>query len=684
MKRRQIPPVRKPVKNNLTSGTAKQLSEMLQRGFVQHQQGKIKEAAVVYEKVLKTDPNHFDALQLLATAYYQVRNNSKALELFDRAIHINQSNPSVFNNHGNVLKNLKRLDEALTSYDKSISLKPDFVVAIYNRGNVLTELGRLEEALTSYDKAIELKADYAEAYNNRGNALKDLNRMDEALTSYDKVIALKPDYAEAYYNRGNALKDLNRLDEALISYERSITLKPSNEFWFGTALHARMHLCEWKDFDSKMKSISKNIINSKKISVPFNLLALLDDPAIHKIASEIFINEKHPPSPIRKVFVASKNLSKIRVGYFSADFHDHATMHLMAEMFESHDKNRFEIFAFSYGPASSDQWQHRAKKNFSEFIDCNNKSDSEIAKISEDLGVHIAVDLKGFTTDSRTGIFANRAAPIQVNFIGYPGTMGGDYIDYIIADEVLIPEDLRQFYTEKVAYLPHCYQPNCRNRAVSNKSISRSDFGLPENGIVFSSFNNNYKITPDIFASWIRILKQVDGSVLWLLTSNSTAENNLRRYMEEGGVDPARLIFAQKLPVEEHLNRLRLADLMLDTFPCGAHTTCSDALRMGLPVVALMGQSFASRVAASLLTTVGLPELITASLSDYESLAIELAKGPEKLADIRARLQRNFESTPLFNPELFARNLESLYETMYRRHCDGLPVDHIRIPSDAV
>lgn len=644
-----------------------------------HQEGKILDAMELYLQILPKQQENDQLLYLLGTAFYQLGDAKQSINLLQQSIGLNSKNSAALNNLGLALQDLKRLDESLACYNKSIVLKSDFAEAFYNRGNVLNELKKLDEAVASYNHAIVLKPDYAEAFINRGNALKELKLLDEALASYDKAIGVEPDYAEAYYNRGVSLQELKRLDEALESYDRAITLKPDYDFLDGTMIHTVMHLCDWQHFDEKLQVLIGKIKNNYKATTPFPLLAMVDTPEIHKEVSKVFVKEKFIASSIKTQFVDCKKALKIRVGYYSADFHNHATMHLMAEMLENHDKENFEIIAFSFGSLTNDAFESRSKNTFDQFIECQKKSDAEIAQLSRELGIDIAVDLKGFTQDARAGIFANFPAPIQVNFLGYPGTMGAEYIDYIIADDVLVPLDSRAFYTEKVAYLPDCYQPNCRIRDISSKLMTRSDLGLPENGIVFSSFNSNYKITPSIFASWMRILKAVDGSVLWLLATNVTAQMNLRKYACEIGVDPDRLIFAKMVPVEDNINRMLLADLMLDTFPYGAHTTCSEALRMGLPVITKMGQSFASRVAASLLTTVGLPELITESMQSYENLAIELATNAKKLLEIRARLAENIKTSPLFDPIRFARNLESIYRKMYQRRLDGLPPDHIRL-----
>lgn len=653
----------------------KQISKF-ERAFQLHQSGNPKGAIEIYLKILRKEKDDPHLLFLLGTACSQVGRHQDGLDYLKKSVKLS-ANPITFNNLGSIYSLLKRDIEAIDCFNKAISMDPRYAEAYCNRGAAQTNINLLEESLDSCNRALELEPIYPVALLNRGNALWQMGDASGAIDSYDRAIEIVPNYAEVLNARGSIMQALKRWDDAFADYEKAVLFKPDIDYLIGTKLDTQMHLCNWDGFNKQIDELETKIEQREKASLPFPLLALIDSPSTHKAASQIYIDNKFPLEKVVPGFASSTKDSKIRVGYFSADFHEHATMHLMAEMFEKHDKTRFEFIAFSFGPISDDAWQTRAKNAFDKFIGCHGQSDSEIAELSRSLGIDIAVDLKGFTQDARTGIFAARAAPIQVNFIGYPGTMGANYIDYLIADEVLIPPETRNFYTEKIAYLPNSYQPNCRTREVSNKPISRSVFGLPEEGIVFSSFNNNYKITPQVFASWMRILKAVEGSVLWLFSSNETAEDNLRKHAKENGVDPKRIVFAQKLPVDEHLSRIPLADLMLDTFPYGAHTTCSDALRMGLPVVTLKGESFASRVAASLLTTIGTPQLIADSLASYEDLAVELAKNPDNLAEVRASLATNIKSSPLFNPDLFARNIETLYTTMYQRHKDGLPPDHI-------
>ena len=653
--------------------------QLFKQGVSLHKQGKVEQAKKIYEQVLAKQPKHFDALHMLGVLAFQTNNHALAAELIGKAIEIDPTSASAYLNLGAVLQGLRRLDAALVSYDKALALKPDFALAFNNRGNVLNDLKRLDDALVSYDKALALKPDYAEALYNRGTALKELRRLDEALVSYDKAITLKPDFAEAFNSRGTALKELKRLDEALVSYDKALSIKPDFEFLLGKKLNLQMHMCDWSDLSGQLGQLESALSEDRKVTYPFELLGLIDNPELQLLASKISVESKHPASDVLGDFIKREPDGKIRIGYYSADFHNHATSYLMAELFEAHDGQRFELYGFSYGPDRQDEMRKRVSDGLGQFIDVTQKSDREVAKISRDLGIDIAIDLKGFTKDSRTGIFAERCAPIQVSYLGYPGTMGAPYFDYIVADKTVIPQESQQFYSEKIVYLPHSYQVNDSKRKISDKVFTRHELGLPESGFVFCCFNNNYKILPETFDGWMRLLQTVEGSVLWLLADNPTAVRNLQKEAQNRGVEPRRLVFAPRMPLDEHLARHRLADLFIDTFPCNAHTTASDALWAGLPVLTRTGQSFASRVAASLLNAIGLPELITEDQMQYEHRALALAQDPAQLAETKTKLVQSRSTSPLFNAQLFAKNLEAAYEEIYRRSLEAETSDHIDV-----
>jgi predicted O-linked N-acetylglucosamine transferase (SPINDLY family) len=638
-----------------------EIAKLIQEGLKFHNLGQLNQAKLLYEQVLNKDSNHFDAFQLLAAVYSKQKQYELALKYFDQALRINKSNAAVFNNCGNTLHELKRFNEALQRYNEALRLKPEYVDALCNRGNTLRELNRLEEALQSYNEALRLKPEYAEACNNRGNTLRRLNRLEEAVQSYNEALRLKPEYVDALYNRGNTLRELNRFDEALKSYDQVLSIKPGYEWLLGAFIHLKQHLCKWNAYESDLTNLKDVILKGVTSSTPFPILGLIDDLETQKKIAVTYSQKRYPSQHADLINSHLKRNGKYRIGYFSADFHNHATLHLMMDVFRQHNHSEFEIYAFSFGPDKKDKWRKELESHTTKLIDVRNQSDAQIALLSREIGIDIAVDLKGFTKDSRFGIFSHRAAPIQINYLGYPGTTGAKYIDYIIADEFLIPKESREYYTEKVLYLPNCYQPNIRKKKVSDKSFSRVEFGLPEDKIVFCSFNSVYKITPEMFTVWMDILRSVPESVMWILVTQKTARENLRQEAKTRGIDPSRIIFADQLPIEEHLKRIQLADLFLDTYPYNAHTSASDCLRMGVPLVTLAGKSFASRVAGSLLTALKLPELITHNYYDYLNLVLQIIKWPNRLNDLKFRLQKNLIEAPLLDSCSYTRNLEFIY-----------------------
>jgi protein O-GlcNAc transferase len=649
------------------------------RGVVLQSLKRFDEALQSYGRAIELKPDSVLAYINIGNALSDLRRFEEAVQSYNCAIELKPDYADAYNNRGNALGNLKRFDEAIHSYNRAIELKPDSAAAYSNRGNTLRDLKRFDEALKSYNRAIELKPDYAEAYHNRGNSLFDLKRIDEALLSYDRAIALKPDYAEAYYNKGLALKGLRCWDEAIINYEKALAIKPDIQFVLGQLLHAKMQICDFSDLADETEELLQDFGKERNLCEPFQMLGISGSPELQIKAAELFVRTLHPWQAILPIIPKCAPHEKIRLGYFSADYYDHATMHLMAELFELHDKSRFELIAFSFGPEKNDEMRTRVVRAFDQFIDVRNQSDRNVALLSRSMEVDIAIDLKGFTQDGRTGIFAHRAAPIQVNYLGYPGTMGADYIDYIVADPTLIPEENKPHYREKLVYLPNSYQVNDRKRPISDSALDRAELGLPPTGFVFCCFNNNFKITQSVFECWMRILMQVEGSVLWLLADNKWAAKNLKSKALAAGVNEERIIFGQRLPLGDHLARLRSADLFLDTLPYNAHTTASETLWAGLPVLTCKGEAFASRVAASLLNAVGLPELVTTTLEAYEALAIDLARHPDQLAAIKQKLAGNRITSPLFDTELFAKHLEAAYAAIYERYQADLAPDDIYI-----
>jgi predicted O-linked N-acetylglucosamine transferase (SPINDLY family) len=670
------------------------------RGLALEMLGRLQEAIASYDSALALKGGHAVVLNNRGNTLQALNRQEEALASYDRALAIAPHYLDALNNRGSALLALNRVDEAIASYDKALAINPDYVGALSNRGKALQALNRHEEALASYDralarepgladtlsaraaalaalgrpseaiascdKALAIKPGYADALSNRGVALEALHRLEEAVASYDKALAIEPRHATALMNRANALHALIRHDEAQESIEELLRIEPDYSDARGMLLHLQMHCCDWSNYADEVERLTKEVRAEKRCTTPFAFLGVSDSARDQLQCARTYARDKFPASPAlwNKETYAH---DRIRLAYLSADFHDHATAFLTAELFERHDHTRFETTAISFGPDARSQMRSRLEAAFEHFVDVGNKGDHETASLLRRLEIDIAVDLKGFTASCRPKILACRPAPIQVSYLGYPGTMGVDYIDYILADRFVIPEEHHDCYAEKVVYLPDSYQVNDSKRRIAERIPARSQVGLPENAFVFCSFNSSYKITPMVFEVWMRLLRAVDGSVLWLAESNASASGNLRQQAMTSGIAPERLIFAPFAKLEDHLARHRLADLFLDTLPINAHTTASDALWAGLPVVTCLGGTFAGRVAGSLLHALGLPELVTHSLGQYEALALKLATDAGMLAEIRRKLARNRDVFPLFDVERFRRHIEAAYFSMWQR-----------------
>ena len=647
-------------------------------GLTLQELNQLDDAVKSYSKALTIKPDYAEAYNNLGVTLKDLDQLEEAVKCYEKALIIKPDYPEAHNNLGNALKNLGRLSKAVECFERMLTIDPDNAEGHNNLGNTLYVLGQPNAAGKSYMKALAIEPDYAEAHNNLGITLNELGRFEDAEASYNRALAIAPHFPEAHSNLGDLLTDLKRLDEALVSYETAFNLKPDIIFMLGKLLHTKMHLCLWDDLSSRLDELQDKIHNNEKVIPPFPMLGLIDDPELQRKVTEIFVNKHHPKNhDLPKIGLYPKH-KKIRIGYFSADFKEHPVAALTAELYEIHDRNHFEIHAFSYGPETNDKMNLRIKAGVDHFHDVRTMSHKDVAMLARSLEIDIAVDLGGFTRDARTGIFARSAAPIQASYIGYIGTLGANYYDYLVADQTMIPEDNQKYYAEKIVYLPS-YQVNDSTQSPPSTTLTRQDVGLPETGFVFCCFNNNFKITPTTFDSWGRILEKVKDSVLLIYVDNESAQINLTKEITLRGIDPSRLIFGKRLSKSEYLARYRVADLFLDTHPYNAGTTASDALRMGLPVLTYLGSSAVSRHAASILNALNLPELITTTLEEYESLAIELATDPEKLKIIKDKLVGNLSTAPLYDTSLFARNLESAYSMMYDRYQRGLDPDHIYV-----
>jgi predicted O-linked N-acetylglucosamine transferase (SPINDLY family) len=681
-------------------------------GIIAHETRRPQRAVALIGQAIRSNPNFATAYDSLANALNDLGRRDEALANCEKAVALDPRFVEAYVNRGNILHALQRHDAAVASYDQALAIAPGFAEAHFNRGTALSAAGRQDEALASCDKAIALRPGLVEAHLNRGNILVHLRRDNEALASFGKVIALQPDHAEAHYNLGNVLSTMRRYEAAVASYDRAIELNPGHadahhnrglalyylgrfedslashenaislnpdlEFLLGNLIQLKLKLCDWTGLEQRIEQLARRIERDEKVCQPFTALSVLRSPLLQQRATAVYAHCKYPRDCRLPPIAKYPRHDKIRIGYFSADFHEHVVASLMVQLFENHDRSQFHVVGFAFGPSTSDAMTTRVANALDEFIDVRELSDRSVAQLAREHEIDIAVDLGGYTTHSRTGIFALRAAPIQVNYIGYLGTMAIDYIDYIIADRILIPEGERRFYSEKVAYIPS-FQSNDADRQFSGRRLTRSDIGLPEQGFVFCCFNNNFKILPDIFSIWGRIVNSTAGSVIWLHAANEGAVKNLRAAAAAVGIDRDRIIFATSVERPEYLARLRLADLFLDTLPYNAGATASDALWAGLPVLTRIGETFAGRVAASLLTAIGLPELITSSPLEYEDMAIQLAHSHDQLRGIRHKLSDNRLTTPLFDTAQFAAHIEAAYTCMYERWQANLPPDHIQI-----
>jgi predicted O-linked N-acetylglucosamine transferase (SPINDLY family) len=685
---------------------------MLDTALRLHQAGNLAEAGRLYSEILRADPRHLEALYRLALVQFQSGRFSESERLFSVAITFYSNIPELFYGRGCALQGLRRFEEALASFARALALRPGYIEARNNRGVTLLRMKRYEEALATFDmlrasddngralvlnnraaallglkryrealdcseRSIALKSGQPQSLSTYAAALGMLGRHDEALTNYDKSLALDPANPEVRNSRADMLLMLRRFEAAMADYEQVLRAGFDVEYVRGNLAICRLHCCDWRDLAALKSQLETGLRAGRAVLQPFGTLMLMNSPADQLKSARIWVSDRFPAQAALYKGERYKH-SRIRLAYVSGDFREHPMASLMADVFESHDRARFETIAVSFGLDDGSAMRRRVEKAFDRFIDIEGMSDSDAARVLKEMQVDVAVDLTGFTGTSRATIFAGRPAPVQVNYLGYPGTMGADYIDYIIADRTVIPEQDFRFYAENVVHLPDSYYPNGCG-PVAPSTPGRAELGLPDSGFVFCSFNNNYKISPEIFGIWMRLLESVPGSVLWLLEDNEAASRNLRGEASARGVAPERLVFAPRTSNTEHLARHRLASLFLDTLPYNAHTTASDALRMGVPVLTALGTTFAGRVAASLLRAVGLPELIVSSLEDYEALALKLAREPESLDRLRSKLEACRETAPLFDTVRYTRHLEAAFTVMHERLGQGKPPGPLKI-----
>lgn len=634
------------------------------------------EASDVLESILRTDPQYVDALVNKGKLLYELMKFSEAIECFSLAMSIDNSVIEAFIGLGSSLFRIKEIDKALSVFQHAHSKEPRNPVLLNAYANLLKDINRYDDALQKISQALRIKPKYSEALNNMGIILSIIGRNEEAVTIFDKAIELNAEYAEAYYNKGVAFQELKKTVNAISCYERALQINPHAEVWKGALIHAKMYSCAWGQFDEEIVKLMNDVFAGKYIVQPFCLIALTDSPSAHFKAAQTFASKQEFAIGQRPLLSGG---AKIKIGFVSSDFRNHPMPQVIGEIIERHDRSRFIVCGFSLLPDDGSSMSANIRGSFDEFYDCHLLHSGQVQDMIRRAKIDILIDLNGYTNHSRPEIFAGRPAPIQVSYIGYVGTMGVDFIDYMIGDKIVFPEGAADYYSEKLVRMPNSYY--CRDRRLKPSSAiqKRIDHRLPDDRFVFCCFNGAYKILPSMFDCWMRILKSVDGSVLWLLNDHPAATKNLQLEAEARGVSSERIVFAPKMSLPDHLARHSCADLFLDTLPCNAHTTASDALWAGLPVLTHCGEAFAGRVAASLLNAVGLPELITRSEAEYETMAIRLAKDPDELATLRRRLAQNKLSSKLFDTPLYVKHLESAFEAMYERYQSGLPPDHIYV-----
>lgn len=639
-----------------------------------------------YEEAIKLDSENAEIYFNLGNEITKLGQFEKAIEIYEKAILIKADYANAFVNKGIALKELKKFNEALECYEKAINLNPDLVEAYCNLGVVQYNLKKLNDSVESYKKAIVLKPDFWEVYANLSASLCELSFYESAIENCNKAISLNPNSADSYANRGLAFNMLNKLEAAVESYDNAYQLNPNMPYLLGYREQVRRSICDWSSFSETIAICKSGIESIENLVSSFIILNLLDSPELHlsiaKKYSGKFLIDHDNSKLIKRDFNG-----RLRIGFYSSDLYYHPVTIWLAEQVENHDKTRVELFAFSLKPVF-DPMRSRLLASFDHFFDVESMSDPEIVTLSRQLGIDIAVDLNGHTgVTSRTGIFANRVAPIQVSHLGFPGSMGANYIDYFISDPVSVSDSARSHFTEKIAYVPSAYTYD-RKRKLSEEPLTRAQYGLPEAGFVFTCQNGCQKFTPEVFDIWMAILKAVPGSVLWLLKPNGTAEKNLIKEAQSRGIESDRLIFSERevVPIDQEPERIakyltsyKLADLFLDTWPYNAGTTAVDALWAGLPVLTKIGNSTVARMAASALSAIEINELVTISSEEYMNLAIELATKPERLALIKQKLQMNRLTTKLFDPVGNTRYIENAYIEMHRRFLNNLPPDHLFI-----
>lgn len=669
-----------------------------------HQNGNLKKAQIIYEKILKYKPDFAEVINMLGVIFYQKKNYTRAISLINKSIELNKYSATFQNNLGNVYKDIEKYTESIECYNSALKIQPNHFGSLYNLGIVYKKINNFNKATLFFKKAIEINPGHLDCYINLGHTeliLKNfqeslkcfnfviscdsknsrayhgralvflyLKKFDQALENFNYAISFDNKFYEFYNDRGVLFHDLGQYEKAILDYTSALKIKEDSKHLLGNYFNSIMKICDWKKYSYYFSKMSFFLKKNIDVCKPFIFLGLVDDPYLQKQVTFNYVKKNFITKQYNQSLFTKKKRNKIVVGYFSPDFRNHPVSNSIHEVLQNHDTNKFEIYGFYCGPETGvdSEMYKNISKNFKKFFNINHLTDFEVAKLSRKIGIDIAIDLAGHTNDARTEIFLHGCAPIQINYLGYPGTLCVDGIDYIIADKVLITKEQLDTVSENIIYLD-CYLPNEKIKKLNIANLSKKKLNLPENKFIFCCFNSSWKITPDMFDLWMNILKSIPNCVLWLLKQNSFMVNNLKKEALIRGVDQERIIFADYLPTRmEHINRQSFANLFLDTYPYGAHTTCADSLRSNVPVLTISGKSFASKVSSSILKKLNLNECITTSFDEYIRRAIYLANNPFSLEEIKNKLSKNIESSDLFNPKSRTKILEDVYYKVYNNY----------------
>ena len=658
------------------------MNEILNKALTLHKMGNLGEARLIYEQLLKKDQNNFELMNLLGVISLQQKKYDDAVIQISKAISINSNHHALYNNLGVTYKEMENYEDAIKNFKKAIEIKSDYAEAYNNLGIIFKKKNQYKEAYNNYKTAIELNPNYAEAYNNLGLLYGDTKRYEESIINFSKAIELNNNYIDAYKNRANIYSFCKKQPLAIKDYNKLKILEPEKENIYESLIFFNKNqICEWKDYKKILRKIENYLINNQTIIDyinPWKLLSWTDSLRVIKNNLIHYNNKEYNMKNYKKKIFSVSKKKKIRIGYYSPDFRRHAVSHLIANVFECHDKNNFETIGFHFCKYRDDDMTKRLSKTFDKFFYTRDISDQDLIAQSKNLGIDVAIDLAGHTEDTRINIFSKGIAPIQINFLGYPGSLG-PYMDYIVADKNLIPEKNQEFYFEKIIYMPDSFQPYDSKKNTTHNNYKREKFNLPKSGFVYCSFNSIYKINPTIFNCWMRILKKTKNTFLCLLESNDFCKENLIAEALKRGVNANRILFSPYVDYEDIFQRFKFCDLFLDTFPYAAHTTASEALSSGLPLLTMAGESFQSRVSSSLLKNLNLPELVTSNIDDYENFAIYLANNPKSLKEIKEKLLLSIKDSNTFNTKIYTKNLEKAYQLVYERYHQNLKPENIYI-----